>query len=373
MEKRSPSSFKAAFLTDNVKLTEESTEVKSRRADSVQEALQPVFRIFQHLQEDCSTLDREVQSEIMQAFQAMKLASERKFQAAAKRLQQAQRKLEELDEEFEREEAVVSVKREIELYSDKAEKMDRQFTQLQEQHHRFKTGAEGLAVEIHAKGAILNAASRANLDLHRAIAAIRLPKTPFRPNLPLMKLFESVPFEVFTELSARDVGFLSIAQIQTFIQYKQQLEQKRAQVERARMETQFQQLASAGDRPKVRLEEVFEKCVASCRDFDLGSERKQSFSASLKEQFFPLVTVADFRTVSSSRLYDIDKEQESIARRKRRPKPLYSREDLTTLHPTHLLRLLLERKDCIERLQYFVAHPNPFSSTKPLDSLPRIA
>lgn len=373
MEKRSPSSFKATFLTDNVKLTEEPAEVKARRADFVQEALQPVFHIFQRLQEDCSTLDIEVQSEILLAFQAMKQAAERKFQAAAKRLQQAQRTLEELDEKFEREETVVTVKREIELYSDKAEKMDRQLTTLREQHHRFKAGAETLAEEIHAKGSTLSTVSKANLDLHRAISAIRLPKTPSRQNLPLMKLFESVPFEVFTELSARDVGYLSIAQIQTFIQYKQQLEKTKAQLERARMETHFQQLASCGDRSKVRLEDVFERCVAACRDFDLRSVRNQSFSASLKEQFFPLATISDFRTVSSSRLYEIDKEQEGIARRKRRPRPLYSREDLTALHPIHLLRLLLEHKDCIERLQYFISHPNPFSSTKLLSSLPRIA
>lgn len=363
MDKRSPSSFKAAFLTDNVKLTEESADVKARRADSVQEALQPVFSIFHQLQEDCKALDTEVQSEIFLAFKAMKQAAERKYQASAKKLLQAQRRLEELEEEFEREDAVVTVKREIELYSDKAEKMEKQFTQLKEQHHRFKTNSEELAAEIHEKGAILNTISRENISFHRSISSVHLPKPPTLPSFPLMNLFESVPFEVFTELSARDVGFLSITQIQTFIKYKKHLEGVKAQLDQARMQTQFQRLASFGDRGRVRLEDVFAQCVTACRDMSGGYVKNQSFSASLGERFVPFATISDFRTVYSSRLYDIAKVQEGVARRKRRPMPLYSRKDLDSLPANYLLRLLLERKECIDRLQFFITHPNPFRSS----------
>ena len=367
MEKRlTGSNFKPTFLTDSVKLTEEAPEINARRADFIQEVLQPVFSLFQTLQQDCKELDRETHKEVLAALLAMKSSAERKFQAAGKKLMQAQRRLEELDEAFEREDAVVTIRREIELYSDKIEKMKSQYSLLRDQNSLYKSTAAQLATEIQTKTAVFNAESMANIDLHRSISAFSWPKQSKTLNLPLQNILKIIPFEVFTELSARDVGLLSISQIQAFVRYKKHLESLKLQVERVKTESQSKRIARKKEGENENLETIFMKCVNACRS---KSDRKTAFPPSISlsgvENLFPLATISDFKTLHSSRLFEIQKTHRDAIRRRRQQMVSYSREEMNTVPGEFLLRVMVEREDCVERLKFFITHPNPFRCATP--------
>ena len=365
MPKRvSPSGLKLTFLTDNIKLTEETSEAKSRRADFVQAALQPVLSIFTRIQEDCTSLDNELQFEIISAFHAMRISAERKFQTAAKKLIQAQRHLEELEEEFERSDAVSNIMRELDLYSDKVNKGERQYSTLEDQKRLYENGSKLLTAEIKRKNGVLKQLSRENIQLHREIGSVQLPRITPRADVPLANIFKSVPFEVFTELSSQEVGRLTVAQIQAFIAYKKHIESLKEQVEVEKMKTQFQKLANIGDRSKERLEEFFVQCVATYAQMEMGSYRSVATTRSLEGTFFPLPPTTQFETMLSARLFEIDQSMELSLKRQNRKHPAFTRQDLSKVPVQFVIRVLLSKKKCLERVQYFLTHGNTFRESE---------
>ena len=339
----------ATFLTDR-----EESDIKAHRAEFVREALQPVTSIFNRVQQETKGLDAQLKKEIMDGFRLMKEAVEQKFRAALDKLSAAEAELERIEREFETSDLVVELRTEIEQYTSRATVLKRQEHKLKNCMDDFMISHSFLSGELAEKKAELKEICRENLRLHGVIQNIQPLKRPAKiPKLPLMKIFQEVPFDVFTSLSSRDVGHLSISQLKQYITFKRKIQLMHYKLSRLRAKVKLQEFVKFNERKELNVSEVFMLFLKAC-----GGRREGEVTRSLSNtRLQPLdpELYREFQTLTSSRLFTLDTEREKSLRKQRRS-VYVSRKELGMLPPREVLGLLKAHPQCVERLRYYMIH-----------------
>jgi len=337
------------FLTDR-----EESEMRSRRADFVRETLKPVTEIFELLQNDTKSLDNQLKREIVDGFLHIKAAMELKFSTAEEKRRQEERRLEEIEREFENSDLVIGLKTEIRLYAERAVVMQRQEGRLQGQMQEFQSRQGLLSGDLVARKGVLRGIHRESMQLHRELEGIRPVPRLKVPKLPLFQLFKEVPFEVFSGLSSLDVGHLSLKQLKTYIEYKAQVQQLKVRLARLSAQVKRHQLLRFSQQTQLSPCDLFLLFLSA-----FGSSQPdmpRSLSTTRLGQLSPPI---EFQTLAASRLFCIGKERERSIRRQRKA-VFVSRKALGEMGAEQVIAVLVGRPRVVERLGYFLGHCNVF-------------
>lgn len=337
------------FLTDR-----EESEMRVRRADFVREVLKPATFLYEILQNDTKSLDDQVNREIVDGIREIRAAMELRIRVAEEEMRGKEEELEQIERDLENNDLVVGLKREIKHYSDSTVTMMRQEKRLESQEVKQQAEYERLQEDIRAKRAILREIHRENVKLHREIESNRTVKRIEVPKLPLMKLFKEVPFEVFTSLSSRDVGHLSISQIKVYIEYKNHVKALKSLLNRISAQVKLHQFTNFLNQTQLTPSDIF---IIFLRSYG-NSEPAMPRSLSTTRLLNPSPHI-EFQTLAASRLFSIEKHRERSLTKQRNA--LYvTRKELGEMRTERVIGVLREREGVVERLRYFIGHGNVF-------------
>lgn len=348
----SPTRTKFAFLTESGGFSDETLDTRTRRAEFVQHTLRPTADLTLRIQDDIRGLDSQLKREVLAAFTAMKSAAEKRLSDAVAQLADAEKQLREQEDSVETCGEVASLRSEIELYTKKSALLEKQQATLEQKSVHYASAVKSLTETIQTKTVDMKATVRSNLDLHRAVGSWQpAPIVPREPSVAAV--YRSVPFSVFMELSCHDVGSLTISEIQAFIRYKKHVEKLKTRVSLLRAKARLLQTSVLEDNLRLNLEQFFMLCVEASK---LPRHRTHRSMPELEFATFPVLMPTD--TMTSARLFSIEREQEISLKKKRKMPTRLSRKELAAMPVCERLSLVLARPDCVERLRHFLRHRN---------------
>lgn len=337
------------FLTDR-----DESEMRSRRADFVRAALEPVTHIFELLQKDTQSLDKQLRKEILDGFQQIKASMELKFRAAEEKRRQEEQKLEEIERKLEESDLVTGLKTEIRLYSERAVVLQRQEGKLQGEMRKLQSRQGLLSEDLVERKTLLRRIHRENMQLHKELDANRPVPLLKVPKLPLFQLFQEVPFEAFTGLSSLDVGHLSIQQVKTYVLYKAQVTQLQARLARLSAQVKMHQVQRFAQQTLLSPSSLFLLFLSA-----YGSPQTHMPRSLSTTRLQPLNPLIEFQTLAISRQLSIGKLRERSIR-KQRNTAFVSRKALGKMGSEQVIAVLKGQPLVVERLGYFIGHRNAF-------------
>ena len=341
------------FLTDR-----EESEMRAHRANFVREALQSATFLYDLLQNHTKSLDDQVNREILDGIREIRAAMELRIRVAEEEMRGKEEELERIERNLESNDVVIALKGEIQHYSSSTVTMLRQEKKLETQGVKQQAEYERLQEDIRAKRAILREIHRENVKLHGEIESSRTVKRQKVQKLPLMKLFKEVPYEVFTGLSSRDVGHLSISQIKVYIEYKKHVKTLKSLLNRISEQVKLHQFSTFLHQTQLTPSDVFILFLRSYGNSEPVMPR--SLSTTRLHPLNPPPHI-EFQTLAASRLFSMEKHRERSLR-KQRNAVYVTRKELGHMRTERVIAVLREREGVVERLRYFIGHGNAFGA-----------